>query len=271
MSIARSAVTDFFEADAANWDAYYARPDVFSVIHQLRLSMALAWVDQLSLPAGSAVLELGCGTGLMAMALARRGLRVVASDAVAGMIDRAHANLEAAGVAGSVRLLRADAARLPVASGEFDLVVALGLLPWVPEPERVVAEMSRVLAPGGHLIANCDNRYRLAALLDPRSAPALAPLRAALSSVRSRRSREPAWVGASRLAPGQFDRMLAGVGAPVGRGVTFGFGPFTLLGREVLPARPGVTVHRSLQRLADAGVPGIRMTGAQYLVLATKA
>lgn len=270
MTTGKRPVADFFEADAANWDAYYERADVFSVIHQLRSSLALDWVDQLSLPAGTAALDLGCGTGLFAVALARRGLRVSAADAVAGMIERARANVEAAGLRGSIRLFRADAARLPVGSGQFALVTALGLVPWVPDPERVLSEMARVLAPGGHLIVNCDNQHRLPALLDPRSAPALAPLRAAARGLRGRSSADPGWVGAGRHTPEQFDRLLRGVGTAVRRGRTFGFGPFTMMGSEVLPGRAGVTVHRGLQRLADAGFPGVRGAGAQYLVVARK-
>jgi hypothetical protein len=51
---------------------------------------------------------------------------------------------------------------------------------------------------------------------------------------------------------------------------TVGFGPFTFLGRPLLPARVGIQVHESLQRLADKGVPALRSRGSNYLVLARK-
>ncbi len=268
-----TAVSDFFDADAANWDAYYERQDVFSFIHQLRRRLALAWVDDLGLPAGARVLEVGCGTGLFALALARRGLRVTAVDSAANMLTRAAANAAAAGMGDRLRLLRADAGELGLPSGGFDLVVALGVVPWVPRPREALAEWVRVLAPGGRLVANCDNRRRLAVLLDVRYTPALAGLRAAARRVRGRPV-EPAAAGGAattiRHSPPEFDALLAGLGAPVERGVTFGFGPFTVVGREALPGRAGVLAHRALQRLADRRVPGLRGTGAQYLVQAAR-
>jgi hypothetical protein len=69
-------------------------------------------------------------------------------------------------------------------------------------------------------------------------------------------------------SPAEFDRLLAGVGLEPLRGRTLGFGPFTLMRRPVLHGRPAVTVHRRLQALADRGLPGLRSTGSQYMVLA---
>ena len=256
--------------DAANWDAYYERRDVFSIIHQLRLSLALAWIDELALPAGAEVLDVGCGTGLIAVALARRGLRVVAVDAAAGMIERAAANVARAGVADMVTLIRADGARLPLSGHKFAVAIALGVVPWVPAPEDVLAEMARSLSPGGYLIVNCDNRYRLPVLLDPKLTPALAVVRATAKRLFPRRPALSQWVAARRHAPSEFDGLLLAAGTPVRRGRTFGFGPFSFLGHEVLAGATGVAVHTWLQRLADLGVPGVRSLGAQYLVLAAK-
>jgi hypothetical protein len=55
------------------------------------------------------------------------------------------------------------------------------------------------------------------------------------------------------------------------RGVTFGFGPFTLLGRQVLPRRWAVALHDRLRALAERGAPGLAQAGIEYLVLARKA
>lgn len=265
----QAAVTGLFEADAANWDSYYERSDVFSVIHQLRRSLALALVDELGLKAGAQALEVGCGTGLFAIELARRGLRVTAVDAAANMLARAEVNVAAAGLGESVTLRCAPAESLPFPSGSMRLVVALGLVPWLLRPEAALAEMARTLVEGGHLIVNCDNSRRLPVLLDPRYSPATRRARAALRAVRGRS--EAASFGSaapSRQSPAEFDQLLAQVGLRVERGQTFGFGPFTLGGREVLPRAVGVALHQGLQRLADSGVPPARSTGAQYIVRA---
>src|SRR5262249_11544527 len=76
--------------------------------------------------------------------------------------------------------------------------------------------------------------------------------------------------GTHRHLPAEFDALLAEVGASVERSITFGFGPFTFMGREALPGRAGLIVHQRLQRLADAGTPALRATGAQYMVRAAR-
>jgi ubiquinone/menaquinone biosynthesis C-methylase UbiE len=266
------SVTDFFDGDAANWDTYYERDDLFSVIHQHRRSMALAWVDELKLPDGARVLEVGCGTGLFAIDLAQRGFRVTAVDSAARMLARARANIAAAKVVDRIALVRADSERLPLSRESFDLVVALGLVPWVPSPANTLTEMVGMLIPGGRLVVNCDNRRRLAVLLDPRYTPPLAGVRWLFKRLRRRdRALDQPITGTHRHVPSEFDALLAEVGAPVERSLTFGFGPFTLLGREALPSRAGLVAHRGLQRLAEAGTPGLWSTGAQYMVRAVRA
>jgi hypothetical protein len=49
-----------------------------------------------------------------------------------------------------------------------------------------------------------------------------------------------------------------------------GFGPFSFLGRTLLPDPLGIRLHHRLQALADRGVAGLRSTGSQYVVLARK-
>src|SRR3954468_17486428 len=77
----QAAVDAHFTQASGFWDELYHGTDVYSAIHRLRRDIALRWIDELDLPAGARVLELGCGAGFMAVALARRGLRVHATDA----------------------------------------------------------------------------------------------------------------------------------------------------------------------------------------------
>ncbi len=91
------------------------------------------------------VLDLGCGAGFLANDLARRGHHVVGVDldpstlAVAARHDATR----------SVAYQRGDARALPHRGGGFDAVCAMDFLEHVDEPERVVAEAGRVLAPSG--------------------------------------------------------------------------------------------------------------------------
>lgn len=230
----------------------------------------LDWVDGLGLPAGSRALEIGPGAGVMTVALAQRGFAVHAADTTPRLLDVARDRVVAAGVAPRVRLLLADAHRLPFADHGFGLVAALGVLPWLPSASLAVAEIARVLRPGGYLVLNADNSGRLALLLDPRHNPALAPARLAARSVLHSAGipgpAEPATPALHRLA--EFDEILKAAGLELLKRSTFGFGPFTMFGMPVTSARAGIRLNARLQRLADQGMPGLRSAGAQYLVLA---
>src|SRR2546422_7691988 len=122
----QSAVDACFEASSSFWNDIYRGDDVTSLIIQLRHEIALSWVDELGLPPGSTVLEVGCGAGLMAVALARRGLRVYAIDAVAAMIDLARTRAAEARVSHLVEVRKSDVHALDFEDATFDLVIALG-------------------------------------------------------------------------------------------------------------------------------------------------
>jgi hypothetical protein len=71
-----------------------------------------------------------------------------------------------------------------------------------------------------------------------------------------------------RYTDGQIDRMLREAGLVHEAAASVGFGPFTLLRRRVVPARFEVGLNTRLQRLADAGRPVVRGSGAHHVVVA---
>src|SRR5215213_7860781 len=258
---AQNATNAFFDEHVIFWDDVYRSPDVFALIHQQRRQRALALIDGLELAPGSRVLEVGCGAGLLAVALASRGLQVDAIDASPGMVQATQQRVRGLGLDGVVRCRVADVHHLDdVPTGRYRLVVALGVVPWLHAPPVAMREMTRVLKDEGHLIVNADNRHRLIYILDPRLNPALAPARTALRS-RLRRSRRRPANGAVR--PGvhslaDFDRLVADSGLHKVAGTVLGFGPFTLLSRPALPMKAGIRLHLTLQRAADNGAPVLR-------------
>jgi ubiquinone/menaquinone biosynthesis C-methylase UbiE len=106
--------------------------------------------------AGDAVLDVGCGTGTLAIAAARRvgsSGRVCGIDPSPEMIGRATAKAQKAGVAVDFRLAVVEA--LPFPDGSFDLVLSTLMLHHLPRATREAAmrESRRVLKPGGRLLA----------------------------------------------------------------------------------------------------------------------
>jgi len=263
----QSEVTSYFEQDASFWNEIYRRRDVFSRIYQHRLAATLAWVDQLRLSTDQQILDLGCGAGLTAIALARRGFQVTALDSARAMLDLARRGADRAGVSDRVRFGTVDAHNLPQDSSSFRLVIALGLLPWLHTPAQALGEMGRVLTPNGHVIVTVDNRWRLTHLLDPLYTPVLgAPRRV----VRDALGRASGGVKARMDSRRELNTMLAMAGFSRVSDCSIGFGPFTAWGHRIVPEATGVRLQEGLQRLADAGIPGLRVTGTQYLVLARK-
>lgn len=267
-------VTGYFQRQAAFWADVYRRDDVFGRIHQRRRQRALALIDRLRLAPGSRVLEVGCGAGLLTVALAERKCRVTALDSAQAMLDQARGRLEAAGLGHRVDTQLGDVHALDLGDACCDLVVALGVLPWLHSPARAVREMGRVLRPGGHVVLNIDNRYRLSAWVDPMANPSLRPLRSAgreaLASVGLARRRR----GAPRVTmhrSAELTRMLRATGLVPVAHEAYGYGPFTMLGRPVLSDGFGVRVDAALQAAADRGSSVLRATAAQQLVLARKA
>jgi SAM-dependent methyltransferase len=98
-------------------------------------------------PPGGAVLEVGCGEGRVLRDLRGRGYDVVGLDASPTLLEAAQ-SLDAEG-----RYLLGRAEELPFDAGSFDLVVAYNVLMDVDDMPRAVAEIARVLRPGGHLCA----------------------------------------------------------------------------------------------------------------------
>ncbi len=104
---------------------------------------------------GKKVLEVGCGTGDFAIYLAEKGVDVTAVDYSDVAIRLAR---EKAAVQNSaVKLIIADAMQLPFDSSTFDIIFSCECLEHVPEPQRALNQMNRVLKPGGTLILTTEN------------------------------------------------------------------------------------------------------------------
>ena len=260
-----------FEHHAAIWRDVYEQPGAQAEVYRDRLEGAREWIDSLACPPGSRALDLGCGAGFLAVAMARRGFSVDAIDSSQAMVELTRRTVATAGRS-DIAVARGDAGALGFPDASFDLVVAIAVLPWVPHAEPVIDEIARVLKPGGYAVVTVDNRARLNALLDPKYNPALGPLRERVKALLVRMGvRRPSPYPSSTFhRRREIDRTLARAGLIKIRSRTIGFGPFSVLGHVIVPEPLGTSLHHRLQRLADRGVPVLRATGGHYLVLAQK-
>jgi SAM-dependent methyltransferase len=128
------SASEIWVAEAAGWAAWARQGDD-----------GFAEFGALLPPPGRATLDLGCGEGRFARALAGEGHRVTGLDVSAELVDLAR-QADAGGT-----YVVADAEELPFPDSEFDLVVAFNVLSCVANLERAVSEAARVLEPGGRL------------------------------------------------------------------------------------------------------------------------
>lgn len=132
----------FFAGAAADWERI--RGELYGQRFDLRAILPL-------LPSHYTVADLGCGAADLSALLAPHVARVIGVDASADMLKAARRRLDAAPPAAAARvdLRRGDLAALPVADAECDAALMLLALTYVEHPPAAVAEMARILRPGG--------------------------------------------------------------------------------------------------------------------------
>lgn len=150
-----AVVREHFRNISTQWGSRYRRPAKMSDLDML---LRRENVHRLLLPVISRhegtlrVLDLGCGTGDVLEGLPRDILKVTGVDFVPEMAATA------ASTHPTDRFAAADATRLPFGGTTFDVITCLGVLEYIPDPQRVLEECARVLRPGGWLIVSFPNR-----------------------------------------------------------------------------------------------------------------
>ena len=124
-----------------------------------------AWVlDHVPWRGDERVLDIGCGSGAYVEPVCEwltRGGRMLAGDVSRGMLR----DVAARSLPDCVDLLNADAMRIPLADGCCDVVLANHMLYHIPQMAVAVAEIQRVLRPGGHFVAATNARDAMQALI----------------------------------------------------------------------------------------------------------
>jgi SAM-dependent methyltransferase len=260
-----------FEAASTYWKEIYEFGDVDAAIYRDRRSVVLGLVQKLALSTEWPILEIGCGSGLTSVALAQNGYTVQATDSVDAMLNLTREHAREASVSDRVITSIRDVHNLDFPDNTFSLILKIGVAPWLHSLDKAVREVARVLRPGGYLITTADNWWRLNYWLDPRYFPPLGPVRQGVRAVLERLAlRKPGGASARLHSIREFDASLAAAGLEKIQGRTVGFGPFSFLGRKMLPDSSGVKMHHWLQNLADRGTPVVRSAGTHYIVLARK-
>jgi 2-polyprenyl-6-hydroxyphenyl methylase / 3-demethylubiquinone-9 3-methyltransferase len=129
----------------------------FRPLHQIN-PLRLEWIDQLCPVAGKRALDVGCGGGILADAMARKGAQVVGIDLAAKALKVAQLHaLEARTPNVAYREVSAEALAMEDPAG-FDMVTCMEMLEHVPDPSSVVRACATLVKPGGWVFFSTLNR-----------------------------------------------------------------------------------------------------------------
>ena len=228
---------DRFERLAARW---WDPEGDFRPLHDLN-PVRLGFIDERAPLDGRAVLDVGCGGGLLAEAMHRRGARVTGIDA--GEAAVAVALRHAAESGADVRYERTTAEALTArAPGRFDVVTCLEILEHVPDPASLVAACAALARPGGHVFFSTIHRTPKAWLYAVVGAERVLGLLPRGTHDYGR-----------FLRPSELDRAARGAGLELAETAGLRYDPFT--GRARLGGRPDVNYLAWYRRPAEPSGP----------------
>ena len=128
----------------------------FRPLHEIN-PLRLGWIMERAALEGKSALDVGCGGGILAEAMARRGASVTGIDLGDKPLQIAQLHMRESGV--QVRYEAASAESFAARhSGEFDLVTCMELLEHVPEPPSTIAACAQLAKPGGKVFFSTINR-----------------------------------------------------------------------------------------------------------------
>jgi len=142
-----------FDAIASRW---WDPSGEFKPLHAIN-PLRLDYVDKRAPLKGRTVLDIGCGGGLMAEAMAARGAKVTGIDLSQGALKVARLHLKESGHNVDYRHISVEAlaAEMP---GHFDVITCLEMLEHVPDPGSVIRAIAALLKPGGQAVFSTLNR-----------------------------------------------------------------------------------------------------------------
>jgi len=151
-NVDHAEVSKFEELASRWWDPQ----SEFKPLHEIN-PLRLNYIDQRARITGKKVLDVGCGGGILAESMARRGAVVTGIDAGQAPLTVARLHALESGIQVEYRNITAEALAAE-APASFDVITCMEMLEHVPEPASVIAACAQLVKPGGHLFFSTINR-----------------------------------------------------------------------------------------------------------------
>ncbi|MEJ2416309.1 MAG: class I SAM-dependent methyltransferase [Exilibacterium sp.] len=230
------------DKDGKKWNEMY-EPGLQTFekyIFQQRRDFVLAYIER-QFDTQASVIDLGCGAAPLTLELLKKGYACTSMDYSMDMIRFAHQRLREHKFDGA-GLLQGDSQSLPFTAGSFDCIACVGVISYIPEPDKALEEIRRILHADGKLIITFRNYYNRT-LLDPLKLAkylCLLPVRHFFKK-RVEQRRPGAF-----LKPREVEKLLAQQGFTVEKMIGVGFGPIRFHGRELFADALNIRLDKRL-------------------------
>lgn len=256
----KTFVAEHFSSHAEDWrivyDAGQDRIDKFYSQNLIdRKTAVLNAIDGYSNGRPLKILDVGCGPGILMDEVLQRGHSVAGVDISREMQNQALS--VAKKYAGRAVCMQGDIESLPFVDNAFDAVMCIGVLSYLHDDRKSIAEMSRVVRPGGLVIVALPNLLRLNVWFDPYYYLYLGPRQLCLG-IRQRSTPHPL-----PTKPGTVDRIMRKY-RPKQLSAIFrsqdlletdcrgiGYGPFTLWRKAVFSTGRSLRISQGIERLSS--------------------
>jgi len=151
-NVDHAEVGKFEELASRWWDPH----SEFKPLHEIN-PLRLNYIDDHAAIAGKKVLDVGCGGGILAESMAKRGAEVMGIDMGEAPLQVANLHKLESGVEVEYRRVTAEALAEEMV-GQFDVVTCMEMLEHVPDPGSVIAACCRLVKPGGQVFFSTINR-----------------------------------------------------------------------------------------------------------------
>ena len=244
-------VRSYFDSHAEDWSRAYRQPrSANDVVLGERLGLAMTLTEDVASDASA--LDVGCGAGLLTVALARRGYHVTAVDLSPRMVELCRDALEGASVDQStVQLACGNCLQMELDSGPFDVIYALGLLQYQEDELATLKRLRQLLRPGGRLVISGPIGRRVGNLFGAWNLVTNARRRveAALGGDRWKEFEQVLAISHHTYSIGRLRRLLNEAGFETLALRPHGFVNYALIG-SVIGVEGELTLNRLFSRLA---------------------
>jgi len=150
---------DVFEKEEtiSKWDDDYYHP-ISLWLYDRAISDMLRFME---IAPGETILDAGCGPGVHSIRVAKAGIHVCAVDISKAMLQQAQQRAKSAGVSDKMEFHQKDLTEIDFPDACFNYVFSWGVVIHIPEAERALDEMARIIKPGGKLALYLTNKTAL--------------------------------------------------------------------------------------------------------------